>query len=55
MVLKDWQQEYNTERPHGALNFATPAMVYGKYIPAATPMGTAGHLKNELWSDYSKR
>lgn len=32
LVLDDWREEYNRERPHGALRRKTPAAVYEQFI-----------------------
>jgi hypothetical protein len=30
VVIEDWRQQYNHERPHSALGYQTPATIYGE-------------------------
>jgi putative transposase len=30
LVIEDWRQQYNHERPHSALGYQTPARIYGE-------------------------
>ena len=49
VVLSDWQQYYNRQRPHGALKFRTPSDVYGTSVP----QGDSRLLELDLPSEYS--
>lgn len=42
VVLADWREEYNTERPHSSLRSKTPAEVYRSFIASSPPWGRSG-------------
>lgn len=36
VVIADWRQEYNTDRPHGSHGGRTPEEVFRNFIPSWT-------------------
>lgn len=48
VVLADWREEYNNDRPHGALGYQTPKTVYNAYMQTEKN----GNL-NKQKSEYS--
>lgn len=54
VVLGDWRQEYNTERPHGSLSGQTPAQVYEKFITPSSrsELGVGEVDTTTIWRKY---
>lgn len=46
LVIADWREEYNQQRPHGGLSRQTPAMVYERFIQPSS-LRENGWMSNE--------
>lgn len=44
VVIEDWRQQYNHERPHSALGYQTPGTVYGGGARHKTAAGDFAHV-----------
>ena len=47
VVLGDWREHYNTRRPHGGIDFQTPARVYDRQIPNGSLRSPLGILEQQ--------
>jgi putative transposase len=45
VVIERWRQRYNTQRPHSALGYQTPAQFAAAYQPGVESLTSRGHKK----------
>jgi len=47
VVIEDWRQQYNQDRPHSALGYQTPATVYWGYATRKTAAADCSNVEAE--------